>query len=234
LLYRLLHLDGYDVLPLGAHFAARGGDKGHAPIIARAKRLASEAGVRTDWIASARDATAALAWNAASRRAQVGVFGAYVADVAGAIAVRRVLAPELFDEVAGTWLDLAEPWGHVAARMPALLGRIEGLTQRDAEALAATGRPPNPRLIWVEAHMIDREFLFNSAALTGRWRAWRAAARATLMADGVFREADYSGSWPPAAEIAGNAAVALAFEPLLGPDSVREVAGPWRSVMGEL
>jgi hypothetical protein len=232
LIWRLRHLDGYDILPLGAHFRARGGDDGHGPSIARAKLVARENDVVAEWAAASEDARTALSLNAASRGAGVAAFGPYLSEVAGVIAIRHLLSPELFEAVAGTWLDLAQPWGHVAERMSALLGRIAAITESEAEALAATGTPPNPRLMWVEAHFADREFMFNSAVLTGSWRAWRAAAMATSRADGAFSEADYSSAWSITATIAGVTVLALAFEPLLGAEKLAQLGIPWRSVVG--
>jgi hypothetical protein len=52
------------------------------------------------WVAAVDDARAALEWNATARRATVASFGGYVPEVAGAVAVRQVLSPELFESVA--------------------------------------------------------------------------------------------------------------------------------------
>jgi hypothetical protein len=233
MIWRLLHLDGRDVLPLDAHFVAAGGDKGHAPAIAKAMQIARTSGISADWTSASEEATAALEINATSRGAQVASFGAYLSDVAGAITVRPFLTPDLFEAVAGTWLNLAEPWGHVEDRMPALLARIDALTERDAEALASQPATPDTFHIYWEGHARDLEFMYNSAVLTGRWRAWRAAARATSKADLGFRADDYSNAWSQTAEISGMTASALAFESLLGPDRMAEYARPWRSAIGD-
>ncbi len=87
--------------------------------------------------------------------------------------------------------------------------------------------------IYWEGHSNDLEFRYNSAVLTGRWRAWRAAARAGSRADIAFRAEDYSDTWSRAVEIAGMTASALAFETLLGPDRMDGYARPWRSAIGD-
>ena len=231
LLWPLLHLDGYDILPLDAHFSARGGDAAFVPAIASARSVARERGVERLWVAAADDARAALEWNATARRATVASFGGYVREVAGAVAVRRVLSPELFESVAYVWLDLAEPWGHVAEQMPALLSRIDGLTIADAAALTATGVRPDFSIAGVAAHMAGRDFLFNSAFWTAQWRAWRAAARASGLREAPFRQADYPEPWPSAVMIAAAAVVALGCGPVIDPATADELAGPWRGVI---
>jgi len=229
LLWRLLHLDGYDILPLDAHFRARGDAAVHS--IASARSVARKRGVERFWIAAADDARAALEWNATARRATVASFGEYLPGVAGAVAARQVLSPEQFESVACVWLDLAEPWGHVAEQMPALLSRIDGLTIADAAALAATGVRPYFSISGVAAHMAGRDFLFNSAFWTAQWRAWRAAARASGLREAPFRQADYPEPWPSAVLIAAAAVVALGCGPVIDPATADELADPWRGVI---
>jgi hypothetical protein len=231
-LWRVLHLDGYDILPLDAHFRARGGDAAFASALAKARSIARERGVERSWVTAADDARAALAWNATSRQARVASFGNYLSEVAGAVASRGVLEPELFESLAFVWLDLAEPWGHVAEQMPTLLARIDALTIEDAWALAATDTRPNFATAGVNAHLAGRDFLFNSAFWTAQWRAWRAAARANGRAEAPFRQADYSEPWPSAVMLAAAVVVALGCGPVIAQATADELARPWREVIG--
>ncbi len=156
----------------------------------------------------------------------------HLPDVAGAIAVRSALPPELFESVEGVWLDLAEPWGHVEERMLPLLSRIDVLTTQDAIALASTGATPNFRMAGVNAHLAGRDFLFNSAFWTSQWHAWRAAARATGLGDRPFRHADFAHPWPAAVMMAPAAAVALACGELVDPSTANELVKPWSDAIG--
>ena len=159
-------------------------------------------------------------------------FGRYLPEVAGAIAVRSALPPDLFESVAAVWLDLAQPWGHVEARMRALLARIDTLTANDATALAVTGATPDFPTAGVTAHLAGRDFMFNSGFWTSQWRVWRAAARATGLAEMPFRQADYAQPWPNAVMMAAAAAVALACEPMIDPGTALELTKPWRDAIG--
>ena len=146
--------------------------------------------------------------------------------------MRSALPSDLFESVAGVWLDLSEPWGHVEDRMPALLARIDTLTTNDATALAATGATPDFPTAGVNAHLAGRDFLFNSGFWTSRWHAWRAAARATGLAERPFRQADFAQPWPAAVMMAAAAAVALACEPLIDSGTALGLAKPWRDAIG--
>ena len=55
-LWRVLHLDGYDILPLDSHFRARGGDAAHASVIATARSVAKKSGIERSWTTAATDA----------------------------------------------------------------------------------------------------------------------------------------------------------------------------------